>query len=123
MRIQRLADPDAAAVRALWPAAPNVESDVRAILDEVREGGDEALKRLAERFDPAGVAPDRLAVPAPEIDSALSWADDGILDSLRLAIANVEAVAKAQIGHGAVVELADGQYVEIAEVPVRRVGI
>jgi histidinol dehydrogenase len=123
MRIERLSNPDAAAVRALWPPAPNVEDDVRAIVDEVRSGGDDALRDLAERFDPAGVAPDRLPVPAQEIEGALGWAEPAILDSLRVAIANVKAVAEAQVSHGMVVELADGQYVEIAEVPVRRAGI
>jgi histidinol dehydrogenase len=123
MRVERLSNPDAASVRALWPAASNVEDDVRAIVEQVRDGGDAALRELAERFDPAGVAPDRLAVPAQEIEGALGWAEDAILDSLRLAIANVKAVAEAQVGHGAVVELSDGQYVDIAEVPVHRAGI
>lgn len=110
-------------MRGLWPLAPNVEDDVRAILEQVRSGGDAALRELAERFDPAGVAPDRLAVPVQEIEGALGWADPAILDSLRVAIANVKAVAEAQVGHGAVIELSDGQYVDIAEIPVRRVGI
>jgi histidinol dehydrogenase len=123
MRIERLSNPDAAAVRALWPAAPNVEDDVRAIVEQVRSGGDAALRELAERFDPAGVAPDRLAVPAQEIEGALGWADESILESLRVAIANVKAVAEVQVGHGAVVELSDGQYVDIAEVPIQRAGI
>jgi histidinol dehydrogenase len=122
MRIERLTNPDAATVRALWPPTPNVEHDVRAIVDQVRAGGDAALLELAERFDPAGVAPDRLAVPAQEIEGALGWADDAILESLRVAIANVKAVAEAQVGHGAIVELSDGQYIDIAEVAVQRVG-
>ena len=123
MRVERLSDPDARSVRALWPPAPDVEDDVRAIVQQVRTGGDAALRELAERFDPAGVAPDRLAVSPQEIEGALGWAEPAILDSLRLAIANVKAVAEAQVGHGAVVELADGQYVDIAEIPVRRAGI
>jgi histidinol dehydrogenase len=110
-------------VRGLWPPAPNVEDEVRAIVEQVREGGDEALRALAERFDPAGIAPDRLAVPAQEVEGALGWADDQILESLRVAIANVKAVAEAQLAYGTVVEVGEGQYVEIAEVPVRRVGI
>src|SRR3954471_14965881 len=105
MRIERLSNPDATTVRALWPPAPNVEDDVRAIIAQVRQGGDEALRELAERFDPAGVAPDRLRVPPQEIEGALGWADPGILDSLRLAIANVRAVAEAQLSPGDVIEL------------------
>jgi histidinol dehydrogenase len=123
VRIERLSNPDAVTVRGLWPPAPNVEDEVRAIVEQVREGGDEALRALAERFDPAGIAPDRLAVPAQEIEGALGWAEDQILESLRVARANVKAVAEAQMAYGTVVEVAEGQYVEIAEVPVRRVGI
>jgi histidinol dehydrogenase len=122
VRIERLSNPDAATVRALWPQAPNVEGDVRAIVEQVRTGGDAALRDLAERFDPAGVAPDRFAVPTQEVEGALAWADDRILESLRLAMRNVRAVAEAQLGHNTIVELGDGHYVDIAEVPVRRVG-
>jgi histidinol dehydrogenase len=118
-----MSSPSAAEVRALWPPPPDVEADVRTIVDQVRAGGDAALRELAERFDPVGVAPDRLRVPAEEIEGALGWAEPGILDSLRLAIANVRKVAESQVGHGAVVELADGQYVDVAEVPVRRAGV
>jgi histidinol dehydrogenase len=123
VRIERLSDPDAATVRALWPPAPNVEDDVRAIVQQVREGGDAALRELAERFDPAGVAPDRLAVPPQEIEAALGWAEPEILDSLRVAIENVRNVAQAQVTHATVVEPGEGQYIELAEVPVRRAGI
>src|SRR4051794_18552900 len=122
MRIERLSNPSAAEVRALWAPAPNVEADVRAIVDQVRAGGDAALAELAERFDPAGVAPDRLAVTSEEIEGGLGWAEPELRDSLRVAIANVRAVAEAQVGHGAIVELGDGQSIDIAEVPVRRVG-
>src|SRR3954453_20885815 len=123
MRIERLSNPGAATVGALWPPTPNVEDDVRVIIEQVRAGGDEALRELAERFDPAGIAPDRLPVPPQEIEGALGWAEPEILDSLRLAIANVKAVAEAQVGHGGVVELSDGHYIELTEVPVHRAGI
>jgi histidinol dehydrogenase len=123
MRIERLSNPDATTVRSLWPQAPNVEADVRAIIDQVRAGGDAALRELAERFDPAGVAPDRLAVPAQEVEAALGWAEPEILESLKVAIANVRKVAEPQVAHGTVVEPGEGQYIEIAEVPVRRAGI
>jgi histidinol dehydrogenase len=40
-----------------------------------------------------------------------------------VAIANVKAVAEAQVGHGGVVELSDGHYIELTEMPVHRAGI
>lgn len=123
MRIARLTSPDASEVRALWPALPDVEADVRAIVDQVRSGGDAALRELAERFDPAGAAPDRLRVPVQEVEAARGWAEPAIIASLRVAIANVRKVAEAQVEHGTTVEPGEGQYVEIAELPVRRAGI
>jgi histidinol dehydrogenase len=115
-------NPTAAEVRALWPPAPDVEADVAEIIEKVREGGDDALRELAERFDPAGIAPDRLAVPSVEVEAALGWAEPALLDALRVAVANVRAVAEAQVSHGTVLELGPGQVVDVAEIPVRRVG-
>jgi histidinol dehydrogenase len=122
MRIERLSDPAAEDVRALWPAAPGVEADVRAIVEQVRADGDRALRDLAERFDPSGVAPDRFAVPTEEIEAGLGWAEPALLEAMKVAAANVRMVAEAQVGHGALVELEAGQMIEIAELPVRRVG-
>src|SRR5204862_6937146 len=118
MRIERMQSPTAEQVRALWPPAAGVAGEVAAIIDEVRAGGDGALRELAERFDPAGVAPDRLAVPETEVEAALGWAEPELLDAMRVAIANVRAVAEAQVAHGTVLELDPGQIVDIAEIPV-----
>jgi len=114
--------PTAAQVRALWPPAPGVAEDVADIIEQVRSGGDESLRELAERFDPAGVAPDRLTVPSEEVEAAIGWAEPHLIDAMRTAIANVRAVAEAQVAHGTVLELDEGQIVEVAEVPVQRVG-
>ncbi|MFL5894962.1 MAG: histidinol dehydrogenase [Thermoleophilaceae bacterium] len=122
MRITRMQSPAAAEVRALWPPVPDVERDVAEILAQVRTGGDAAVRELAERFDPAGVAPDRLAVPAEEIEAALGWGEPGVLDAMRVAAANIRAVAEAQVGHGTILELEPGQIVDVAELPVERVG-
>jgi len=122
MKIERMTSPTPEQVRALWPPAPGVEEDVAAIIAQVRSGGDAALRELAERFDPAGVAPDRLAVPAPEIEAALGWAEPELLEAMKIAASNVRAVADAQVAHGTVLELDPGQVVDVAEVPVHRVG-
>jgi histidinol dehydrogenase len=123
MRIQRFG-PDAGApdIRGLFPAPPEVEDDVRAILDEVREGRDKAVRRLTERFDRAEVGPESLAVPPAEIEASLGVLEPRVLDGLRTAIANVKAVARAQLRDAAVLELEQGQRVEMDEVPLRRAG-
>ncbi|HEX8065145.1 MAG TPA: histidinol dehydrogenase [Thermoleophilaceae bacterium] len=120
MRVERLGpDATAADVRGTAPAA-DVEDDVRAILAEVRDGGDAAVRRLTERFDRAGLAPDELAVPPAELDAAAGTLEPAVLAGLREAIANVRAVARAQLRDPVRVELEAGHSVEVGEVPVRR---
>jgi histidinol dehydrogenase len=122
VRIVRLGpDASAADIRALVPSPRDVEDEVRAIVDEVREGGDKAVRRLTERFDKAELAPDSLLVPLHEIEAAVSTLEPSVLKGLRTAIANVRLVAKAGTRkHPARVELPERQIVELAEVPVRR---
>lgn len=114
-------DVTAAELRALAPAPPSVEGDVRAIVDEVRAGGDAAVRRLTERFDRAEVGPGELRVPLGELEASVGVLDPDVLAALRTAIANVRAVVDAQLRREPVaVSLPEGQRVEISEVPVRR---
>jgi histidinol dehydrogenase len=100
-----------------------LERAVRDILDEVRAGGDEAVIRLTERFDHADLGPEGLRVDPRELESSVGILERDVLDGLRTAIANVRAVAQAQLREAVVVNLPEGQRVEVAEVPVRRAGI
>ena len=123
MRIHRFG-PGARAgeIRALSPPRPEVEEEVRAIVDEVRRGGDAAVRRLTERFDRARVGPEEIAVPAAEIEAAVATLEAPVLAALRTAIANVRAVAVAGLAEPRVVSLPEGQRVELTDQPVRRVG-
>jgi histidinol dehydrogenase len=115
--------PDARAsdIRALSPPPPDVEADVRAILDEVRAGGDRAVRSLTERFDHAELAAESLLVPLHEIEAAPATLEPDVLRGLRTAISNVRQVAKAGLrGDVTRVDLPERQVVELAEVPVRR---
>jgi histidinol dehydrogenase len=122
VRIVRLGpDATAANVRALVAPPRDVEPEVRAIVDEVRQGGDQAVRRLTEKFDRAALAPESLLVPLHEIEAAVSALEPAVLRGLRTAIANVKTVAEAAIRkHPARVELPERHVVELAEVPVRR---
>jgi histidinol dehydrogenase len=102
------------------PTAATVEGDVRAIVDQVRSGGDAAVRELTERFDHAELAPDELAVPPAEIDNAVAGLEPAVLTGLRAAIENVKAVARAQLHDAVRVDLEQGHAVQIAEQPVRR---
>jgi histidinol dehydrogenase len=105
------------------PALPARPDGVREIVDDVRRGGDEAVRRLTARFDQAEVSPEALRVPAAELESAVGILAPEVIEGLRTSIANVRAVAEAQLRAPIPVSLPEGQMVELAEVPVRRVGI
>jgi histidinol dehydrogenase len=62
---------------------------VRAVLEEVRVGGDEAVRALTARFD--GVVVDTLRVPTEEIGAALAGLDSGLREALELAYARILA--------------------------------
>jgi histidinol dehydrogenase len=76
-----------------------------------------------ERFDKAELAPEQLRVDARELEASVGVLEPAVLDGLRTAIANVRAVAKAQLREPISVDLPQGQNVEVGEVPVGRAGI
>ena len=102
------------------PLGAGVEDEVRAIVAAVRRGGDGAVREFTERFDRAELSPGELAVPPAEIDNAVAALEPGVLAGLRAAIANVRAVARAQVRDPVRVDLEDGHTVEVTEQPVRR---
>jgi histidinol dehydrogenase len=102
---------------------PGFEQEVREILEEVRLGGDRAVIELTERFDRAELGPDQLQVDPRELEAAIGVLEPPVLGGLRTAIANVEAVVRAQEREPLRVDLPQGQRVEIVEVPVRRAAI
>ncbi len=117
MRVRRVESPSRPSAR------PDLEPEVRAILDEVRTGGDAAVRELTERFDHAALGPERLRVDPRELEGALGVLAPEVLRGLRTAIANVRAVVEAQLREPLAIELDQGQRVEIDELPVRRAAI
>ncbi len=113
-RVKRWSRPD--------PPA-GVEAEVRAVLAEVREGGDAAVLELTERFDRAELRPEELRVDARTLDASVGVLEPAVLEGIRTAIANVRAVVEAQLREPTVVELPAGQRVEVAEPAVRRAGL
>ena len=102
----------------------DISGDVRKIIEEVREGGDAAVLSLTERFDHAELGPAELRVDTNELESSVGVLEPGVLDGLRTAIANVRAVARAQVRNEPVtVDLPEGHRVEVVERPVRRAAV
>ncbi|MET0205675.1 MAG: histidinol dehydrogenase [Thermoleophilaceae bacterium] len=100
---------------------PGLENEVRAILEDVASGGDDAVRRLTERFDGARVG--ALRVDPAEVEAALASVEPAIVDGLRTAIANVRALVEAQLREPVVAELEQGQRIEVEEMPVRRAAV
>lgn len=121
MRASRYEFPgvSAAKLRALAPAPPNVREAVAQIVEDVRTRGDQAVREWTERLD--RTEPRRAS--APELEEALESLDQEVRASLELAAGNVRRVAEAELRDTIRVELAEGQEVELRELPVRRAGI
>jgi histidinol dehydrogenase len=100
----------AARVRASVPAPGDVAEEVAAIVADVRERGDAAVREYEARFGGADLP------AAVELDPA-------VRAGLETAIANVRAVAEAGLDAEAGVTLPEGQTVRLREVPVRRAAI
>jgi histidinol dehydrogenase len=97
---------------------------VAAIIDEVRRRGDDAVLDFTERFDHAELGPGRLRVDANELEASVGVLEPDVLAGLRTAIANVKAVARAQVRDETVtVELPEGHTVDVVEHPVRRAAV
>jgi histidinol dehydrogenase len=97
-----------------------VSEAVREIVDDVRARGDAALGEYVARFDRVEGA---LRVSDDELLAALAGLDPAVRAGLEAAIANVRAVAEADLAPDVDVALPQGQTVRLREVPVRRAAI
>lgn len=93
---------------------------VRAILEEVRGGGDDALRACTERFD--GVRLDDLRVPAAESEAALGAIPGPLREALEAAAERIGAYHRATVAPE-VVHRHDGIRVRELRRPVDRAGL
>ena len=111
-------------VRALRPSKElreDVRSTVADIVDMVRDGGDEAVRRLTSRLD--GVDIERLRVAPSLMHAALDDLDPDVRAALELLAENLRTVAADKMPRPTRVTLRHGQVVSTRQVPVRRVGV
>jgi histidinol dehydrogenase len=114
----------AGAVRTLRPSSArrdDVAAAVADIVEMVRHGGDEAVRRLTLRLDGVDVAEPR--VPAAAIKAAVSGLAPPVRDALELLAANVRTVSAELMPRPTRVTLPQGQVVSSRPVPVRRAGL
>ncbi len=110
----------AAVPRATAAAAEAGEAAAR-IIDEVRQGGEAALRAQAAAFD--RVEGHALRVPQAHIDEAVAGLDPRVRAALELLIARVREASAAQVPAPAVTEFGPGARVVQRWQPVRRVGM
>jgi histidinol dehydrogenase len=80
--------------RKMEYGTPEQNEAVQAIIREVMQDGDEALRRLSERFD--GVRPDPLRVSEQEIRDAYRLVDPAFVEALRQAADNIRRYHEQQ---------------------------
>jgi histidinol dehydrogenase len=111
----------------LWTleaGGPTGDLDVAAIRAAVREGGDEAVRRLTAEFGPADAQPAPLVVDKAATEAALAGLEPALRASLELAAANIRTVAEAQLDPDSLeVGLPQGHTVKVRSVPVASAGI
>ncbi|MGF1597343.1 MAG: histidinol dehydrogenase [Acidimicrobiales bacterium] len=93
---------------------------VRQLIAEVRADGDDALRRLTQRFD--GVTLDHLRIDDAELDDAVASLDPALRAAMDLAIANVDAFHRHQRHDPQVIEQ-PGMRIRAFQRPMRRVGL
>lgn len=101
--------------------ASELRETVQAVLDQIRQGGDAAVKEFELKFDK--VALDSLAVTEDELDEAEALVSEELKDALELAHANIEKFHSAQKFVGEKVESAPGVVCWQKSVPIEKVGL
>lgn len=103
------------------PESEDVGAAVDAILADVRENGDAALRRCEARFDGAELA--ELEVPREELDAAAARVDPYFLETLRQASENIRAFHEKQIHEDFVITRPDGAVMGQRWTPIEKVGV
>ncbi|MGN0232956.1 MAG: histidinol dehydrogenase [Bacteroidaceae bacterium] len=101
--------------------ATHLTSTVAAVLDDVRQHGDDAVLRYEKQFDHADLA--TLAVSAEEMQEAMSLVDEDLKCAIRQAHANIEKFHASQRFHADHVQVTDGVECWQKAIPIQRVGL
>jgi len=96
-RAKNFASDFAALIESERDAEDDVSRDVKAIIAEVRAGGDAALIALSRRFDRVELSAETLRVSPDEITAAWRTSAQDIKDALSLAASRIEAYHRRQL--------------------------
>lgn len=103
------------------PSAANLTETVRAILNDVRTRGDDALRDYANRFD--GGAPEHFEVTPAEWDAACAAVEPSFLAILEEAAQRIRDFHRNQLREGFTLRLPDGRVLGQKVTPLARVGL
>ena len=119
MKIIRYGEAGALLMRSMETAS--VSDTMRAIIEDVAQKGDEALKAYAERFD--GAKLETLAVTDDEMDAALAEIPGALRRAMEKAAENIRAFHSAQVREGFCIRRPDGTYMGQKVTPIEKVGL
>ncbi len=120
--LAKLSDQDRLHLLERTPAdEPQVVAQVASLLAEVRDGGDDALRQMAERFD--GVALGALEVPRGRWVAAAAELDPAVRDALTRAASNIRRFHEAQRPEDVTVDVEPGVRITRKWAALERVGV
>lgn len=99
----------------------NVEDAVAAILKNVRENGDSALKEYTLKFDGARLSD--ITVSKEEIEEALKLVEPEFLEILQKAAANIRRFHSHQVRSSFIINDEEGVVIGQKVIPIERVGL
>ncbi|MDA0024404.1 histidinol dehydrogenase [Brachyspira hyodysenteriae] len=99
----------------------DVNEKVKAILEDVKQNGDNALKKYAKMFDNAEI--DNLEVTEKEIEEAYNRVDEKFKETLKLAYNNIEKFHKKQLRNSYITNEEYGIVMGQIINPIEKVGV
>ena len=96
---------------------------VQAIIDDVRERGDEALFEMTKRFDGADLNADNIRVTQAEIDEAYTLVDASLIEVIRKAMTNIRVYHEKQRQYGWFDTTPDGTILGQKVTPLQSTGV
>ena len=99
----------------------DVNEKVKAILEDVKQNGDNALKKYSKMFDNAEI--DTLEVTEKEIEEEYNKVDDKFKETLKLAYNNIEKFHKKQLRNSYITNEEDGIVMGQIINPIEKVGV
>ncbi|MEE1227688.1 MAG: histidinol dehydrogenase [Lachnospiraceae bacterium] len=99
------------------------DASVRAILDDVKERGDQALFEYTEKFDQCHLTADTVEVTEEEIEEAYRLVDDSLVDVIRKALVNIRKYHEEQKRNSWFDAKPDGTILGQKITPLQRVGV